>query len=72
MPTFTIVTLRSETVQTSVDVEVNVTVRPEVVVGDISIAAAAHALSVGSVKAIVWFAFMRVIDWLAVVSDPEE
>ena len=47
------VTFRPETVQTSVDVEVNVTVSPEVVVGDISIAAAAHALSVGSVKAIV-------------------
>ena len=44
---------RSETVQTSVDVEVNVTVRPEVAVGDNSIAAAAHALSVGSVKVIV-------------------
>ncbi len=66
------VTFRPETVQTSVDVEVNVTVRPEVVVGDISIAEAAHALSVGSVKVIVWFAFMRVIDWLAVVSDPDE
>ena len=66
------VTFRPETVQTSVDVEVNVTVRPEEVVGDISIAAAAHALSVGSVKVIVWFAFMRVIDWLAVVSNPDE
>ena len=66
------VTFRPETVQTSVDVDVNVTIRPEVVVGDISIAEAAHALSVGSVKVIVWFAFMRVIDWLAVVSNPDE
>jgi hypothetical protein len=53
VPTFTMVTSSAETVQTSVDVEVNVTVRPEVVVGDNSIADAAHALSVGSVNVIV-------------------
>lgn len=72
VPTVTIVMSKPAMVQILVSVEVNDTLSPDDAVGVTVNGAAAHERPAGVANVMVWLAFTTEINWLVLVSAPDE